>query len=247
MNNKIYIAFVLLIALHYTPTVFGQRWKFVYSANTEMGNNDDGNNAGIFQFHYTVTMYRLQNIAVSYASLNELKDNPSGYFSRKDPKDPNLIHGATVSNKPIQMMELVDFDGLTSKNIQDLAVKATDSCEGAKTCWKFSRGFQPWVFLPEEKEIQGLLCQHAKLYYPNGSLMWDLWFAPNFPIDGMPMALYDLTGLMVEGYYAGRRLNIKLLSAEEFAGAIDESIIPECFNQEFKYRGIMKPWTNNKN
>ena len=226
----------------------GQQMIAKYTATRVLNLSDELNENIKITLQYDYYNVFNDSMVFSYAKLRQLAQYPNGKV-RVSGKEPNHAYNTDLCVKPLQFMTAIFFDSLISKSISDpILTNPTDTCVGGKTYWKFSSGFQPWQFIEQIKEINGIICQRAQLILPDGSLYWDLWFAPKIVVQGAPYGLETLPGLMIEGYCDGLKLNFSLNDLEMVSRGDPRLQLPSCFNEEFKYRGIMKPWTvENKN
>lgn len=242
------LIFVLLIIASAPTICWPQKMYASYSASKTIDLNSGDDYVVYFNYNYSYQVVFNDKLVWSSAVLEQLKTYPNGKVTITT-KDPNYKIVTDLCRKPLQFMEAVYFDSTISKRISDPILTAlNDTCAGEKALWKFQPGFQPWKFLEERRAINGLQCQRAQLFLSDGNLYWDLWFAPEIEIVGAPFSLYNLPGLMVEGINYGTGLNFKLLTLENLESNDPRLQLPSCFNEEFKYRGIMKPWTvENKN
>jgi GLPGLI family protein len=155
-----------------------------------------------------------------------------------------------LSIEPKQNLETIDYDSLIHRyffhNPPSTFNGKTAQCSGRREYFKFIRPYQPWIFLDETKTIQGIECQHAKLYSSTNELICDAWFAPGIPIPGFVLGLTDLPGLLVECYLPGISTNLSLLSYNTQVNIPDETFWPECFDGNFIFRSTLKPYKTNK-
>ncbi len=195
---------------------------------------------------FTWHVYLKKNKVYSYREPKYLKKYPDGIIKYK-PVDYQVNGQQILSAAKKQILETVDFDTLISRTFfhnppSTLNGKQKD-CDGRRESFKLIRPFQPWIFLNETKTIQGIECQHAKLYNKANELIWDLWLAPGIPIPGFTNGLYDLPGLLVEGHHLPGASNYSLLSYTTELNIPDETFWPECFHGNFSLIGIAKPYT----
>ena len=214
-----------------------------YTATRVLNLSDDINENIKINLQYDHHNVFNDSVVFSYAKLRQLAQYPNGKV-RFPGKEPNHAYNTDLCVKPLQFMTAIFFDSMMRKDISDpILTNPMDTCVGSKELWKFSRGFQPWQFLEQTKEINGIPCQRAQLYSRNGNLYWDLWFAPDIVVPGAPYGLETLPGLMIEGYCDGLKLNFSLNDLEMVSPGDPRLQLPSCFSEEFKYRGPMKPWT----
>ncbi len=195
---------------------------------------------------FTWHVYLKKNKVYSYREPKYLEKYPDGIIKYK-PVDYQVNGQQILSAAKKQILETVDFDSLIKRTFIHNPPSSLNEklvvCDGQRTYFKFIRPFQPWIFLNEAKTIQGIECEHAKLYNKENELIWDVWFAPGIPIPGFTSGLYDLPGLLVEGHHLQGASTYSLLSYTTELNIPDETFWPECFDGNFIFRSTLKPYT----
>jgi GLPGLI family protein len=198
---------------------------------------------------YIWHLYIKNNKVYSYFEPLYLEKYPDGIVKYK-PDENSVIGQQILSTEKKQVIQTIDFDTLITRTFISAPPGTFNGkhqiCDGSRSYFNFIRPFQPWLFLNETKTIQGIECQHAKLYNRENELEWDLWFAPGIPIPGATLGLYDLPGLMVEGIGIKSNTSYSLLSYSTEINIPDETFWPECFDGNFTFRGTLKPYKSNK-
>jgi len=192
----------------------------------------------ILHFDYKAIYW--DNQLFAYAILRELKDYPDGKIVRET-GIPNHSFNNIFSTKPVQRFEWIDYDSAQIRRIaDDVFLAEYDSCVGEHSLWKFGPNVEHWEYLEETKQINNLNCQRAKRYYPDGMLMWDVWFTPDINVPGSIFSMYNLPGLMVQAESPILSLKFDLQSIEMLDPNGPKPYLPPCVNDYFPYKGTMK-------
>jgi len=217
----------------------GQYMKVQYSLIRTLPVVAQGKTYDPYIFHYDYYSLYWGSQLYAYAYSLDLEKYPDGKI---EVHEGNMHRGTRFSSKPIQLVEWINYDSMHISSVDDLAMTAEyDSCVGPHSLWKFGPNVEHWEFLQENKKINGLNCQRAKKYYPDGSLMWEVWFAPEILVPGNPMSMYNLPGLMVLAESSALHLKFELQSLEMLDPNGPKPYLPPCINDYFPYKGTMKP------
>lgn len=209
----------------------------------------DGKPHHLEPINFRVNLFIRNNKVASFDEPLYLDLYPDGQI-KYTPNGTNNSESRFLSLEKKQFLNTLDFDSLIYRsfyhNIPNELFGKAAPCDGRRDLFKLTPHFQPWIFLDETRNIQGIDCQHAKLYDKNNELIWDLWFAPGIIIPGCTFGLFNLPGLMVEGTQQGNASTYTLLSYDTEVSIPDEIFWPECFNGNFTFRATLKPYTITK-
>ncbi len=244
--NRISIIFLILILNIFCLSVSGQNIYATYSRKVKGLSVIEGKSISIPIIEYKLHVFVKKLKVYAYDEPLYLEKYPDGNM-KYTIEGTNQQINHFLSIEPKQNLETIDFDSLIRRyfihNPPPTFNGKTVPCEGRREYFKFIRPYQPWIFLDESKTIQGIECQHAKLYSSTNELICDAWFATSIPIPGFVLGLTDLPGLLVECFLPSLSTNLSLLSYTTELNIPDETFWPACFNGNFTFRSTLKPYT----
>jgi GLPGLI family protein len=192
---KRYLIIVLFIC-HVTPTnsqTIEAHYKVILTVDLSVPPKKN-----VFNFDYEGFLYNSGAKTIYFQKPLCLQNYPTGEIRKNDNNNYMIFPLCTDS---LQRLELNDIDSLTWWYKLD----GTGNFEKKYYKCHFDLGVRQWIFLDEVKEINGLQCQHAKLYnnYKPDEIISDVWFYPHININFGPAGIRDLPGSVVEAtnYY----------------------------------------------
>ncbi len=200
------ICFVLIVLLTSVLSSFGQTLEAHYDVKFTMNMQTGNNKTEAYNFDYEGYLYQSKSKTIYFQKPLYLAKYPTGKII-KVINDNYIVFPLWIDS--LQRLELNDIDSLI----------CWDRADGAgneeKMCYKrhVDFGIREWKFFDEIKEINGLKCQHAKLYsYDNpAEVITDAWFCQDININFGPGGIRDLPGLVVEAtnYYMNETYTLK--------------------------------------
>jgi len=243
---------ITIVIVLFILTMLDAKSQTMYCEYEVTRNQDVISNGALIEqikLDYKGRFYFKNNKVLSFLEPLYLDRFKDGKLQINGTPDQGIVN-VFFCTKPKQMLSLIDFDSLLYRSLSDGIVipdkNYMDACEGKLTYYKIIKGYEPWVFLNETKNIQGLHCQRAKLFGPNNELIWDLWYTNDIKISGSTMAQTDLPGLMVEGIQPMAGYSYHLTSYSTEVDIPDSLFWPECFNGKFEYKGSSKSFSPKK-
>lgn len=127
------------------------------------------------------------------------------------------------------------IQGLTYRDADSLyhLVRIKNSKGYQNNKFEIFKGDQKWEVLPETKKIDRYNCQKAVLK-DDGDLVWEIWFAPEIPLEFGLANLNELPGLIVEAKLFYPLMEFKLVEYQANIEISKETIKPALLNPPYK-------------
>jgi GLPGLI family protein len=209
----------------------GQNFEGHYRVVTDMysGSGEDGTLQKAVSLEYAGILYRKGNRYISFKRPLYLDKYPSGSIDVQ--MSQNRIVGISLFMDSVQSIYYKDFDSLLNRYRVDASGKG-------QVTNNYLQYFEPdarqWEILTDTKEVNGLKCQKARSFNRDGALAYEAWFCPDVEMQGGPMGVFGLPGLVVE-LDAPRSYTRWELTSYSFTVDIPDTIFwPAEFNQSFK-------------
>lgn len=192
--------FFLILKLNISLSIFGQNFQAQYAITQNIDMPLQDNKVFSTTLKYEGFLFKNRGRHIFYLKPLYLTEHQSGVIVRNDKPGSYLSYSLVMDS--IQQISYNDTDSLIFRSsfeyvssgvIRDYSVS------------KFELGIHEWELQNEKKEINGLVCQRAKLYRDRAKteLIWDIWFCPEININFGPLITRDLPGIMVEGQFFG--------------------------------------------
>lgn len=131
-----------------------------------------------------------------------------------------------------------DQDSIQGLNFRDadsmyqiVHIKTSNGYQNNK--FEFYKDEQKWEVLPETKKIDRFNCQKAILK-DDGDIVWEIWFAPEIPLEFGLANLYELPGLIVEAKLFYPLMEFKLVEYRANIEIKDDEIKPALLNPPYR-------------
>lgn len=235
------IAYLILQLNCQNITAIAQELEAQYKVTKDIYvKEENGNEKLITTLEYKGYLYKKENAYISFIKPLYLDKYPTGMIDRKV-SDLNLYTN-TVSIDTFQHINYANFDSLLLRTRNTPSYGA-----GSNSTRSFERGLSEWKILPDLKEINGLKCQKATLFFQSiNKIGFTAWFCPEIPTEYNPAGIRDLPGLVIE--VDCHAIDQKwMLESYRIGGTIHDSIFwPMEFNYPFKELLPLKKKSNTK-
>jgi GLPGLI family protein len=233
-----YIIITAFVSMLYIP---GSSWCQGFHAKYKVTKEVQINQPNSFQpkippLEFTGYLYHKNNLYISWLTPNYLDKYPQGRIELEMP----VAEGIGFFGYSLNMDSMIS---IYYKAIDSNLIRLTNYTNASNSqkpySYNFEPGFTNWTILPESKIVQGLNCQRAQLIR-SGGIQWDVWFCSDIPIENGVSNIFNLPGLMVEGYSFGEKTSYSLIYYNMQETFDDAVFWPPLFNQPFKHMGTFR-------
>lgn len=199
-------------------------YNVVHSGDIPLGNGETKS----YSLDYKGVIYHLGDSTIAFLKPLYLLDYPDGKIIVPTPTGESVM---ALRVDSVQSVTLYNNDTIVKWNIES----SIGSIPKRLIIHQVKKGTPFYKFFDDSKTINGLLCKHAFLYYPNSDKPWaDIWYYPGYQLPYSFFGIGNLPGLLVKGDFYTLNYTFELVSLKTNE-PIDESIfMPEYFLQDSK-------------
>jgi GLPGLI family protein len=232
MKQHLLIVLMVLTICGFKYSAYAQNLTAIYSVKKDIYIKDVNQiDNKIASIEYTGFLFKKNNNYISFDKPLYLNKFPNGNYVYK--MEENHNYSILLSIDTIQNLNFFSIDSLIRRFRESYTRKINGRI--SNYFQEVDLNYHQWELLPENKTINGLNCQKAKLSI-GGTPQWEVWFCPDIPVDVNMSGIFGLPGLIVEAYHVVLKKTYILESYEMNAVISDSIFWPKEFNEPFEIR-----------
>lgn len=196
-------------------------YKVVYNGTMQIGNGY----TKTYTLDYEGRVYHHDSCTITFLKPLYLLNYPDGEIRITTPSGIAL---QVVRMDSIQFATLYKRDTVNTWNIEGVG----NAIPRKVLHYKIRKGIPSYKFFDDARTINGLLCKHVFLYYPNSDKPWaDIWYYPEYKLPYSFFGIGNLPGLLVKGDFYTLNYTFELISLKTNEPINESVFMPEYFTQ----------------